>query len=150
MSCSANPPSPTGFAVWQGSVPAPLETWAISLLRHVNLSPYGTTWTMEYAGQPVTARKDYHSWTHRNGVLVTGICIPGITLYRATSSAFVDTALAEGDPLATPSLDLAPALFDADDTAPATIDWPLVLLSGGAVAAVVTGFVFALRLAGRR
>jgi hypothetical protein len=91
--CPSDPPPPAGYRVWTGAVPTELTQWAIDLLRHVNAYAYGTTWTLVYQGQNVLARKDHHTWTWRGGVLVTGICIPGITLYTsapATVSAATD------------------------------------------------------------
>jgi hypothetical protein len=82
--CPSNPPAPSGFSVWTGAVPAELSRWAVALLKHINEAPYGTVWSTTYQGQPVLARKDYHTWTYRNGELVSGICIPGITLYQPT------------------------------------------------------------------
>lgn len=103
---------------------------------------------MQYNGQTVLARKDHHGWTYKNGVLVSGICIPGVTLYSPRPGAFVDV-LNTGDPLANANADFAEALYDSANTPGPSIDWPLVALSGGAIAAIVTGFVLALKHAGR-
>jgi len=135
--------------VWRGAVPAELTQWAIGIRNHINGPAYGTTWSMEYGGQLVVARKDYHSWTYRNGVLVTGICIPGVTLYSPVPSGFAEsTGNASGDPLAVPAADMA--LFDADAGPPGSgVNWPLVAVSGAAIVGVVAAFVWALRSAGR-
>ena len=110
--CPSNPPAPAGFKVWTAAVPSALEQWAISLLKGINAVPYGTTWTNGAA----LARKDYHTWTHRGGQLVTGICIPGITLYSSLPEGYAAASPGNVDPLATPSQADAPALFDAVST----------------------------------
>lgn len=146
-SCPANPPAPQGFTVWKGAVPAELVQWAIDLRNHVASYPYGTVWQMAYNGQTVAARKDYHTWTWRNGVLVTGICIPGITLYSPLPAGTVG-ATAGGDPLANP--DGTEAVFGADDgSQPSTgPNWGLVIGSGVALAGVVTLFALAMKYGG--
>lgn len=89
--CPSDPPAPDGYRVWTGRVPTELSQWAVDLLRHVNRYEYGTTWTMPFGGVTVLARKDHHTWTWRGGKLVTGICIPGITLYTPLPPAPADT-----------------------------------------------------------
>ena len=149
MSCPANPPPPAGYQVWRGAVPPELTAWAVQLRNRIATPAYGTTWEMEYGGQLVVARKDYHSWTYRDGVLVTGICIPGVTLYSPVPSGFAEASSSStGDPLASPAPDIA--LFDADSGPQGSgISWPLVAVSGTAIVGVVAAFVWALRSAGR-
>lgn len=89
--CPSNPPPPAGYAVWQGAVPAELSNWAVDIRDHeIGKVPYWSTWSKDYNGVTVLARKDYHTWTYINGQLITGICIPGITLYQpiAQDAAF--------------------------------------------------------------
>jgi hypothetical protein len=95
--CASDPPAPAGYRVWTGRVPTELTQWAIDLLRTVNRYDYGTTWTMPFQGMTVLARKDHHTWTWRGGQLVTGICIPGITLYTPAPAAAGDAALSTYD-----------------------------------------------------
>jgi hypothetical protein len=151
--CSPNPPAPTGYTIWKGSVAQPLVDWAISLRDHINGFPYGQTWTLDYNGQTVLARKDYHTWTWKNGVLVNGICIPGITLYAPDTplAPAVGTSgphavgIAAGDTpdTVTPTPDLA--MYGA----PSGPNWGLVAASGAAVAVVVGLFMLAMRSTGR-
>ena len=119
----------------------------MDLRDHINKYPYGQTWTMEYQGSTVTARKDYHSWTYRGGQLVTGICIPGITLFQPLANV---VQASPSDALDSQALTPDPSLavYGADDVPPG-INWGLVLLSGAAAVLVVGGFVLMLRQAGR-
>jgi hypothetical protein len=125
VTCPQDAPAPTGFRVWTGAVPTDLTQWAIDLLRHVNAYPYGTTWTIAYGGATVLARKDHHSWTWRNGVLVTGICIPGITLYTQAPPAAGET----------PSSVYDAAKFSVESALDAMPWWQLLLI--GVVAGVI-------------
>jgi hypothetical protein len=137
VSCPANPPAPAGYQVWKGDVPPELAQWAVQLLGGVGAVPYWTVWTLPYSGGTVAARKDYHTWTWRNGTLITGICIPGITLYKALPQGAITTALA-GDPLANP--DGTEAVFGQSTVTPPSSSSSGVgafaggLLLGGALA----------------
>lgn len=143
MTCPNNPPPPAGYRVWRGAVPTPLTQWAMDLRDHIAPFPYGQTWTLDYQGTAVVARKDFHSWTFKNGVLVSGICIPGITLYSPIPAGVAATL---GDDLATPDPNLA--VYGA--TPPETTNWGLVLLTGALAGGVVWGFFEMLRRAGAR
>lgn len=134
--CPGDPPAPAGFRVWTGPVPIELTQWAIDLLHHVNQYAYGTTWTMTYQGTDVLARKDHHTWTWRGGVLVTGICIPGITLYTSAPAAPGAASADEG----------SSAKF-SEEGAPEGLSWWQLLLIGVA-AGVAADEV--LRAFGRR
>lgn len=149
MSCPANPPPPAGFVIWKGPVPAPLTQWAMDLRDHINQFPRGYTWTIQYGGGTVLARHDSHSWTWRNGVLVTGLCLSGVTLYRpAVQQAGLNAADATDPATATPDPELA--LYSASATrAPEKTDWGLVLVCAAALATVSGGFVWGIRAAGR-
>jgi hypothetical protein len=145
-SCPTNPPAPSGYAVWQGAVPAPLETWAVQLLGTVSKVPFGQIWTKAYNGQTVIARKDRHTWHYdANGQLLTGLCWAGITLYRpfVTGGVQGDTDVTN---IETAQPDPTLAVYDAR---PSHIDWPLVGISAGAGATVVALFLLALRHAGK-
>lgn len=149
MSCPANPPPPAGFVIWKGPVPAPLTQWAMDLRDHINQFPRGYTWTIQYGGGTVLARHDSHSWTWRNGVLVTGLCLSGVTLYRpAAQQAGLNAADVTDPATATPDPELA--LYSASATrAPEKTDWGLVLVCAAALATVSGGFVWGIRVAGR-
>ena len=121
----------------------------MDLRDHISQYPRGTTWTIQYGGQTVMARSDSHSWTWRNGVLVTGLCLGGITLYRpAAQQAGLNAADATDPALATPDPDLA--LYSASAVQPPErTDWGLVTVCAVALATVAGGFVWGLREAGR-
>src|ERR1700758_549281 len=87
MTCPTNPPPPLGYGVWRGNVPTPLVQWAIGLRDRIRNFPYGQTWALDYNGAIVLARKDHHVYSYINGQLVSGICIPGVTLYQPTTPA---------------------------------------------------------------
>jgi hypothetical protein len=140
VACPTNPPPPTGYRVWRGPVPQPLVDWAISLRDQIATFEYGTTFELPYGGIVAVARKDHHTWTYRAGKLVTGLCLPGITLYSPSSPAVGAGAV---DDTSTP--DPNAALFTAD----AGIDWKLVAVSGLATAAVIGAFFLALHHAGQ-
>jgi hypothetical protein len=150
MTCATNPPSPDGFRIWRGPVPPPLVDWAV-YLRDLEIGnvPYGFTWWMDYTdpktsqSQYVLARKDHHPYTYKNGKLVTGICIPGITLYSQIPTAAQTSYVASTDTLDVP--DPNAATFSVDEG----INWPLVAASGAAGAGVVLLFWLALKGAGQ-
>ena len=138
MTCPANPPSPPGFTVWKGPVPTQLTQWAMGLRDHIAPFPYGQTWSMPYNGATVIARKDHHQWTYRGGQIVTGICIPGITLYSQIPGG-AGAMQNAGDPLANP--DGTEAVYGADDVpAIQTTDWPVVVACGAVLVTLVGAF----------
>lgn len=135
MSC-AQETVPPGWKVWRGTaVPDPLTQFAIDVRDHVRSYPYGSiAKTIQYNGMTVGAFVSHHSWTYRNGVLVTGLCIPGVSLI--TKQAGVGAgANSTTDTLDTP--DPTAAVYGADDL-PSKTDWPIV----GACAALIGGAVF--------
>jgi hypothetical protein len=149
-SCPSNPPPPAGYVIWKGPVPAPLVQWAVDLRDRIRQFPRGYTWTIEYGGQPVLARHDSHTWTWKNGVLVTGLCLSGITLYKPSveSPGGLSEAEATDPALATPDPSLA--LYSISATQPPErTDWGLVTVCAAALATVAGGFVWGLREAGR-
>jgi hypothetical protein len=141
MTCASNPPPPIGFHIWRGPVPAPLVQWAVDLRDHINKFPYGQVWTLDYNGATVAARKDFHVWSYRNGKLVTGLCIPGITLYAPKPAGVAATIQIDSLDVPDPSA----AVFNSTDTT----DWRLVAVSGAAIVATVGLFLLAIRGAGR-
>jgi hypothetical protein len=143
--CPSNPPPPAGYSVWTGAVPAPLETWAIRTLKDIGKVPYGYYgWTLpeeelqKYPAPPIL-RKDRHTWSHRNGRLITGICIPGLTLYKPIAAKVGAGETLILDP-ATASPSSGIAVFD-----PPVTDWGLVLTGGAAITLVTAGFLFVLK-----
>src|SRR5712671_3112219 len=156
--CSPNPPPPDGFKIWRGTPPpTPLVTWAVDLRDHwmpkVN---YGDTIGIDYEGKYIVARKDHHTWTYKKGVLVSGICIPGITLYQSKLSE----ALAGVPKGAVVEMTgLAAAVVDTLDTPDPTVaaypvdlgtHWALVGWSAAGAIAVVGAFLAGLHFAGER
>lgn len=144
--CGLNPAPPPGTRIMRGTVPAPVVAWAMALRDHIADYPIHTTWTMvnPTTGGVVTARSDYHTWTYVNGVLKTGICIRGITVFE--SVALSQTA-ASSDPTDDAAPDPTAAIYMEEPQGP---DWSLVILSGAAALGVVTLFLIALRTAGHR
>jgi hypothetical protein len=147
--CPSNPPPRAGYAVWRGPVPKELTQWAMMLRDHVAAFPYGQEWTMRWMGTNVVARKDFHRWTYQGGQLVTGLCIPGITLYRPPPPAHgLDAALVLDPATAVPDPQLA--VFDVPLTPPERPSWGLVAASVAAIGATAGLFWWGLYTAGRR
>ena len=155
MACQpANPPPPDGFRVWRGAVPKELTDWAVSIRDQLANFPWHQTWGRWYtppggSAEYVIARKDSHSWTFRNGKLVTG-CFMGVTLFQPVPTAAQTSYNPSTDTLDTP--DVTAATFDSTSppTAPGeSINWPLVGITAVAAGGVVALFWLALRGAGR-
>jgi hypothetical protein len=131
-------------------VPDDLKSWAILVLQLVSQVDYGMTWTppeevaQRYPGPPI-ARKDHHTWTYRKGRLVTGICIPGITLYKPMPSG-----VAGGGYVLDPATSAPDPQLAVYDTAPTETNWGLVVASGVAIVGVATLFALGIRSAGKR
>ena len=147
MNCAIEP-TPDGWQVWRGPVPPPLVQIAVDARDHINRYPYGAFVTqVSYQGQTVGVFKSHHTWTNRGGQLVTGICIPGISLLVPAGSTKGSPGVAAApnvDALLTP--DPNAALFGADGLE--ATDWSLVVRSGLAAAAVVGLFWWGLQHAG--
>jgi hypothetical protein len=145
VSCPQEP-IPPGWRVWRNAaVPTELAQFAIDVRDHVTSYPYGSiAKTMQYGTQTVGAFVSHHTWTWRGGQLVTGICIPGVSLIvrgNGVNASMVQDSLDTPDPTA--------AVYGADIAAPSTTSWPVVLLTGGIVAGLVGAFILAVRSAGR-
>ena len=159
MTCPGNPAPPPGYGLWKGPVPPVLTQWAMGIRDHINSGgfPFNTTWSVPYNDQLIVARKERHGWTYKNGQLVTGLCISGVTLYAPLTidSAPPAGTIGTGDtPTANPNA--GPAL-PPDQVTPSTdygvfssppTDWSLIALSAGAGALVIGLFWLALHHAG--
>jgi len=151
--CALNPPPPDGFKIWRGAPPPrALTQWAVDLRDHwMPKANYGDTIGINFEGQYVVARKDHHTWTYKKGVLLQGICIPGITLYQSLLTPALAGApgLARGlaasstDSLTTPDPNVA-----AYTEEPGT-DWKLVGVCAGAAVVVVGAFWAGIHFAGK-
>ena len=132
--------------MWRNAeVPTPLTQMAIDVRDHVRSYRRGTiARVVSYGGQNVAAFVSSHTWTYRNGQLVTGICIPGVSLLvQQPSNGGV--GVNAPDSLATP--DPTAAVYGADDL-PQT-NWGMVAATGAAAAGVVALFLLALKHAGK-
>jgi hypothetical protein len=113
---------------------------------HVHSYAYGSVArTIQYQGQTVGAFVSHHTWTYRGGQLITGICIPGVSLViqqTGVTGTFVQDSLDTPDPTA--------AVYGADDVpVPQSTNWTVVGVTAGTVVALATAFWLALRFAGR-
>lgn len=146
MTCPQEP-VPVGWYVWRKTaVPLELQQFAMDVRDHVRDYPYGSiARTIQYQGLTVGAFVSHHTWTYRGGQLVTGICIPGVSLVIQQQG----TMLSMQDSLDTP--DPTAAIYGADDVPqPQGTNWTLVGVTAGAILTVATAFALALRHAGRR
>ncbi|MDE2022215.1 MAG: hypothetical protein KGI71_04895 [Patescibacteria group bacterium] len=146
MSCPANPPAPSGYAVWKGPVPPELSKWAVQLLGTVSKYDFGQTWTMVDAkGETIIARLDRHTWHYLpDGTLLTNLCWKGITLYRPLAIQTPYGGVTTNIETATPSAD-----FAVYDTPPSSTNWTLVAVAGGAIVFTVAAFWAAIHFTGR-
>jgi hypothetical protein len=90
-----------GWRVWRGPVPPELVTFAVAIRDKVRSYKLGTiAETKTWRGQTVAAFCSSHTWTYRNGMLVTGICIPGVSLLSPTdpNADKLDPGLSHPDP----------------------------------------------------
>jgi hypothetical protein len=143
MSCDTQP-IPTGWRVFRGDVPTPLVQFAVDVRDHITSYPLGSiAKTIVYNGQTIGAFCSWHCWTYRNGVLVTGIHIRGVSLIVQQVGGGVGTVQ---DNLDTP--DPTAAVYGADDVSQA-ISWPRVAATGAAALGVVALFLLALKHAGK-
>ncbi len=145
--CPRGPVPDGSWQLWRQPNPPPPEmtAFAVQCLRDQARRglPFGSTWESTWNDRRVLAIKQHHTFTHRGGKLVTGICIPGITLYWKpldTPPGSPDSADAPTDPVVD-----NPAVFNDPGT-----DWPIVIVSGGAIVVVCTLFALALKHGGRK
>jgi hypothetical protein len=140
---------PSGWKPWTGPVPPQIVDNAIAIRDHVRqFYKKGSSviaQTMTYNGTLIGFLVNTHTWTWRNGKLLTGLCIPGVSvLVRLPTPAEALTPTSSTNPLAIPDPNLA-----TWTAVPETTDWPLVGAGLTAIAATVTAFFLALKHAGR-
>jgi hypothetical protein len=153
MTCPQEP-IPLGWKVWRGPPPpAPIVQEAIHVRDHVNQYQRGTiAKTITYGGQTVGLFVSSHTWTYRNGRLVTGICIPGVSVLTQTqvgagapAAVTSPVGVATPDSLATP--DPTAAVYGG--VPPEKTDWGLVAVTAGATVVVLIGFWAAIHFTGK-
>jgi hypothetical protein len=146
VSCPQEP-VPLGWKVWrQTEVPTPLVQLAIGVRDHIRDFAYGSiAKTVDYSGQTVGVFVSHHTWTYRNGVLVTGICIPGASLLVQQPTTGPQPAVQFQDSLATP--DPTAAVYGGEP--PEETNWAIVAETGAAVVVIIASVWLAVHFAGR-
>ncbi len=143
MSCPQEP-FPQGWSVWKGPVPTELTQLAMDVRDHVRNYRRGTiVQTLPYQSQTVGVFVSSHTWTYKRqpdgtAVLVTGICIPGVSLLiqqapstaTATAMPMIASDLSIPDPTA--------AVWGAEDV-PVSPTLPLSGAIGGAGLGAILG-----------
>lgn len=144
-------PIPLGWKVWRGDVPSELSQIAMDVRDHVRSYKRGTiVQTVQYQDKTVGVFVSSHTWTYKRQPdgsvqLLTGICIPGVSLLTAQSPDVI--GLSAPDDLSTP--DPTAAAWGADDV-PVSPIGPLAgaftgaavgTFFGGPVGAVIGGIV---------
>lgn len=130
----------------------PLQQFAVDVLAHVRDFKRGTiARVITYGNQTVAAFVSSHTWTYRNGQLVTGLCIPGVSLLvLSTPSALAGTSMlaatSNTDDLSTP--DPTAAVYSVD-APPEQTDWKLVATTAAITVSVVGLFLWGMHAAGR-
>lgn len=139
--CPLGPIPANNWTLWIGAVPPQLTAFAVSSLKTESEHPYGYEWTTTYDGQQVLAIKQHHTWTYNTGKFVTGICIPGITLYRPKKIGVqeVDTDLS------VPNADIA--WFDAGQDYLRPTSWKMVTECAIVILLLIALFYFGLKIA---
>ena len=110
MTCPAPESLPPGLRAWRGPVPKELVDFAIYVRNHIAKYPYGgVAENYVFQGENVGAFVSHHTWTYKGGRLVTGICIPGVSLVVAQSSPLGTGIVVKssGDDLSNPDPDIA-------------------------------------------
>lgn len=139
MSCPQEP-MPTGWRVWKGPVPTELTQIAMDVRDHVRSYKRGTiVQTLIYQGQTVGVFVSSHSWTYRRQpdgttVLVTGICIPGVSLLVQQDPNAPAAMLADDPSIPDPTA----AMWGAEDV-PISPGLPLGGALGGASLGAILG-----------
>lgn len=91
QSTSINPPPPDGTRLWTKPVTPGMTAWAVALLNSPGAYPIFSTALRQFGSDNVMARVEWHPWTWRNGVKVSGQ-FRGITLYEVLTplASFVE------------------------------------------------------------
>lgn len=142
MACTQQP-IPAGWRVWRAAVPQDLAAIAIQIRDHVRDYPLGQiAQAMTFGGQTVGFFVSSHTWTYRNGQLVTGLCIPGVSLLiqnaQASTGVHPQDSLDQPDPNA--------AVWTPDDR---QISWPIVAVTAAAIVGICWLFAKAIEHAGK-
>jgi hypothetical protein len=133
MTCPSEP-IPAGWKVWRGPVPPELVQIAVDARDHIHDYAYGSmAQVVTFNGSQVGVFKSHHTWTYKNGQLVQGICIPGISLLVPSGSTIGIGATAMAT--TAPDPNLAVWGTEIDQT-----DWRLVFWTGLAGAAIIGAF----------
>ncbi len=123
---SRNPPIPAGLRLLTNAELTPeIQRWAKGYADDVRI-PIGASFRKWFGALPVVGLVLCHDYTDLNGVHVPG-AYHGVTVFRA----------------------IDPAWFPEDATEARGTDWMLVGASSAAIGLVVTGFLLAIRTAGR-
>jgi hypothetical protein len=76
-----NPAPPSGAKAWTRAVSPEMTNFAKSLLNDATTYPMFSETRKQFGSDWVLARVEWHSWTFRDGVKVTGK-FRGVTLYE--------------------------------------------------------------------
>jgi lysozyme len=76
-----NPPIPQGTKIWTAPVTPAMTSWAKSILVDPKTYPMFSETHRFFGPTEAVARVEWHSWTYRNGVRITGT-FRGVTLYE--------------------------------------------------------------------
>jgi hypothetical protein len=107
MPC-AQQPIPEGWNVWRQPVPAELAQIAVVIRDRIRQFPRGSiAQIVDYNGQTVGFWVSNHTWTYQRQAdgsmqLVTGICIPGVSLIYRPQAQQASLTQAVGDDLSAP------------------------------------------------
>jgi N-acetylmuramoyl-L-alanine amidase len=78
-----NPPAPAGAKAWTKAVLPEMTNWAKALLNDATSYPMFSETRRQFGDDWVLARVEWHGWTFRDGVKITGK-FRGVTLYEST------------------------------------------------------------------
>lgn len=76
-----NPPLADGLEPWKGGVPKELTAWSVELVNDNKGHPMWSYDAFNVGNKTAIARIEWHTWSHRQGKLVTGL-FRGCTLYQ--------------------------------------------------------------------
>ncbi len=84
VSTPNNSPPPEGTRLWTKPVTPAMTAWAIGLLNSPSAYPMFSTALREFGSYNLMARVEWHPWTWRNGIKISGQ-FRGITLYEVVT-----------------------------------------------------------------